>query len=255
MGMELHPLAQAFAGVADDYERGRPDYPADVIDAIRMSLMLDAGARIADVGAGTGKLTRALAAAGFDVLAVEPLPGLLARLVAGQPGVTALEGFAEELPLPTASVDAVACADAFHWFDGARAVPELARVIRPEGGLALLWNEPAEERTGTPPWQVEIRAMVDALRPEHPAFVKDQGRGAVTASPDFDTLHYAEVRHVHRSDRAGVLAEVASISYVSALPETQRTALLAATEDVLERAGVDTVEAPVRTTIWTARRR
>jgi SAM-dependent methyltransferase len=253
--MELHPLARAFAGVADDYERGRPGYPAEAVDAIRMGLMLDAGARIADLGAGTGKLTRVLAAAGFDVVAVEPLPALRARLEAEQPGLPTIAGTAEDLPLPDASVDVVACADAFHWFDGARAVPELARVIRPEGGLALLWNEPAEERTGTPPWAVEIRALVEALRPDHPGFSKDQGRGAVTASPDFDTLHYAEARHVHQTDRAGVLAAIASISYVSALPEPERRALLNTADDVLARAGVEKIEAPLRTTVWTARRR
>jgi ubiquinone/menaquinone biosynthesis C-methylase UbiE len=146
--MELHPLAQAFAGVAEDYERGRPDYPAEAIDAIRIGLMLDAGARIADVGAGTGKLTRALSAAGFDVTAVEPLPGMRARLQAQQPKVAVLEGTAEALPLDDGSVDAVACADAFHWFDGERAVAELARVIRPVCGQELLWNHPAVESRG-----------------------------------------------------------------------------------------------------------
>ncbi|HEV7750376.1 MAG TPA: class I SAM-dependent methyltransferase [Baekduia sp.] len=253
--MELHPLAQAFAGVADDYERGRPDYPAEAIDAIRMGLMLDAGARIADVGAGTGKFTRALASAGFDVVAIEPLAGLRARLQERQPAVTALEGTAEELPLPDASVDAVAVADAFHWFDGELAVQELARVIRPDGGLALLWNQPAEERTGTTEWMAEIRALRDALRPDHPAFVKDQGRGAVSASPDFDTMHYAEVRHTHETDRAGVVAAVASISYVSALPEPERRALLEDVDAIMDRAGVAKVQSPLRTTIWTARRR
>jgi SAM-dependent methyltransferase len=253
--MELHPLAQAFAGVAEDYERGRPDYPAEAIDAIRIGLMLDAGARIADVGAGTGKLTRALSAAGFDVTAVEPLPGMRARLQAQQPKVAVLEGTAEALPLDDGSVDAVACADAFHWFDGERAVAELARVIRPDGGLALLWNHPAEERTGTPPWMQEIRERVDALRPEHPAFSDDQGRSAVAASPDFDTMHYAEVRHVHNTDRAGVLAAIASISYVSALPEPERLALLEASDAAMQRAGVDKIEAPLRTTVWTSRRR
>jgi SAM-dependent methyltransferase len=243
--MELHPLAQAFAGVADDYERGRPDYPAEAIDAIRMGLMLDAGARIADVGAGTGKFTRALAAAGFDVVAIEPLAGLRARLQERQPAITALEGTAEDLRLD----------DAFHWFDGERALPELARVIRPNGGLALLWNQPAEERTGTAPWLAEIRELVDALRPDHPAFVKDQGRGAVSASPDFDTMHYAEVRHTHETDRAGLVAAIASISYVSALPETDRRALLDDVDAIMERAGVGKVPLPLRTTIWTARRR
>jgi SAM-dependent methyltransferase len=255
MGMELHPLAQAFAGVADEYERGRPGYSAEAVDAIRMGLMLDAGARIADVGAGTGKLTRALVAAGFDVVAIEPLRGLRERLLALQPGVPALEGTAEALPLDDASVDAIACADAFHWFDGPRALPELARVIRPGGGLALLWNEAAEGRSAPPAWQTEIGALIESVRPDHPAFTKDQGRGVVAASPDFETLHYAEVRHVHEIDRDGMVAAIASMSYVSALPAIERTALLDEAGVIFDRAGVTTLEAPLRTTIWTSRRR
>src|SRR4051794_18603276 len=134
LAMELHPLAQGFADVADDYERGRPGYPAGAITAIG----LPAGAKVADVGAGTGKLTRALLAGGLDVVAVEPLDGLRARLMAETPGLEALAGTAEALPLPGASVDGVACGDSFHWFDGPRAAPELARVLRPGGVLALL---------------------------------------------------------------------------------------------------------------------
>src|SRR3954470_3852152 len=82
LAMELHPLARGFADVADDYERGRPGYPAGAITAIG----LPAGAKVADVGAGTGKLTRALLAGGLDVVAVEPLDGLRARLAGGVPG-------------------------------------------------------------------------------------------------------------------------------------------------------------------------
>jgi SAM-dependent methyltransferase len=253
--MELHPLAQAFAGVADEYERGRPEYPAEAIDAIRMGLMLDAGARIADVGAGTGKLTRALPAASFAVVAIEPLSGMRTRLAAQQPNVDVLDGTAEALPLPDASVDAIACGDAFHWFDGERAVAELARVIRPDGGLALLWNHPAEEKVPAPAWMQEIRALVDVLRPDHPGFSKDQGRNAVAASPHFDTMHYAEVRHTHETDRAGVLDAIASFSYVSALPDAERAALLASVDAVMEREGIVTVESPLRTTVWTSRRR
>ena len=245
--MPLHPLALGFTDVADDYERGRPGYPPAVVAA----LGLPAGARVADVGAGTGKLTRALAAAGHDVVAVEPLPGLLARLRTAAPGGEALAGTAEALPLADASVDAVVCADAFHWFDGPRAVAEFARAIRPGGRLVLLWNQDAQ-RDDVPAWQVELDALLGALRPAHPSFTADQGRGAVTASAAFGPLALSEVDHEHRTDRAGLVAAVASMSYVGGLPAPERRDVLDRVDGLLARAGVGAVAVPLRTAVWTA---
>src|SRR5436190_4888626 len=118
--VELHRLAQAFADVAENFDRGRPDYPAEVVDLLGVR----AGARVLDLGAGTGKLTRVLRAAGLDVVPVEPLPKMRARVEGG------LDGTAEAIPLPDASVDAATIGDAWHWFDRTRASDELARVVR-----------------------------------------------------------------------------------------------------------------------------
>jgi SAM-dependent methyltransferase len=254
--MELHPLAQVFADVADDYERGRPGYSPAAVAAVRDALALPPGARIADVGAGTGKLTRALIAApeGFDVVAVEPLAGMREALRAALgAGVEVLAGAAEALPLAAASVDAVACGDAFHWFDGARAVPELARVIRPGGGLALLWNNANAVRLDVP-WGAELGRLLRDARPEHPGFTGEQGREAVDASDAFGPLTRVDVDRVHRSSRALLLAYIASISYVAVLPEAQRAALLGQVDGLLARHGVEALELPLRTTVWTARR-
>jgi SAM-dependent methyltransferase len=253
VGLELHPLARGFTDVADDYERGRPGYSPDVVDAIRRALDLPGGARVADVGAGTGKLTRALVAGGFDVVAVEPLAGLRARLRAEVPGIEPLDGTAEALPLADASVDAVVCADAFHWFDGPRAVAEFARVIRPGGALALLWNLEGEW-DDPPSWQPELQALVEGIRPEHPSFTGDQGRGAVADSPAFGELTLTEVRRVHDTDPERLVAQIASMSYVGGLPPAQRDALLRRAGAILDRHGAAAVAVPLRTTIWTARR-
>jgi SAM-dependent methyltransferase len=247
--MDLHPLARGFAGVADDYERGRPGYPADAIVAIG----LPEGARVADVGAGTGKLTRALLAAGLDVVAVEPLDALRARLAAQLPAVTALAGTAEALPLADGAVDAVACGDSFHWFDGARAAPVLARVIRPGGVLALLWHAPADD-AGVP-WGPPLWELLEGLRPEHPGFTDDQGRGAIDASGRFEPFRRDDVEHVQATDRAGLVANIASISYVAVLPDDRRRALLERVDALLREHGVEAVELPLRTSVWTARRR
>ena len=93
-----------------------------------------------DLAAGTGKLTQAIVAAGASVVAVEPLEGMREQLQAALPEVPALDGSAEQIPLEDASVDAVLVGQAFHWFDHARALDEIARVLRPGGVLGLLWN-------------------------------------------------------------------------------------------------------------------
>jgi SAM-dependent methyltransferase len=123
-----------------EYERHRPDYPEHALRWAAERLGLGPGARVLDVGAGTGKLTRGLLALGFDVVAVEPGPPMLAQLRALLPEVDALDGPAEAIPLEDASVDAATAGQAYHWFDPARAVPELHRVVRPGGGVALFWN-------------------------------------------------------------------------------------------------------------------
>ena len=128
--------AASFGAAADHYDRGRPSYPAEAVDW----LVPTTAHHVLDLGAGTGKLTRLLHDRGLDVLAVEPSPGMRARLAAALPDVRLLDGTAEAIPLPDASVDAVLVAQAWHWVDPARAVPEVARVLVPGGRLGLVWN-------------------------------------------------------------------------------------------------------------------
>jgi SAM-dependent methyltransferase len=132
--------SRSFENVAAEYERHRPEYPEEALRWAGSRLRLEEGARVLDVGAGTGKLTRGLVALGYEVVAVEPGGPMLDELRKAVPGAEVLEGPAEVIALPDASVDAAFAAQAFHWFDRERAVPELHRVVRPRGGLALLWN-------------------------------------------------------------------------------------------------------------------
>ena len=132
--------SRSFETVAADYERHRPDYPEEALRWAAEQLGLEDHARVLDLGAGTGKLSRGLVGLGFDVVAVEPGGPMLEQLRIAVPRAEALEGPAEAIPLPDASVDAAFAAQAYHWFDRERAVPELHRVVRAGGGLALLWN-------------------------------------------------------------------------------------------------------------------
>jgi len=132
--------ARSFEAVAAEYERHRPEYPEDALRWAAEQLGLVPGARVLDVGAGTGKLTRGLVGIGLEVVAVEPGAPMLDQLRAAVPEAEAHEGSAESIPLPAEDVDAAFAGQAFHWFDRDQALPELHRVIRAGGGLALLWN-------------------------------------------------------------------------------------------------------------------
>ena len=183
--------ARSFETVAEDYERHRPDYPAEAIEWARAQLGLAPGTRVLDVGAGTGKLTRVLVAAGFDIVAVEPGGAMLDQLRLAVPEAEAHEAPAEAIPLPDASVDAAFAAQAFHWFDRERALPELQRVVRPGGGLVLVWNwwderDPLQAELGSvvgyaglapyrepelpsPPWFEEVgRTVVETVTDSSP---------------------------------------------------------------------------------------
>ncbi|HET7568905.1 MAG TPA: class I SAM-dependent methyltransferase [Gaiellaceae bacterium] len=152
----------SFETVAEQYERARPLYADAAVDWIAERLGLGARARVLDLAAGTGKLTRQLVARGFDVVAVEPgdeMRGVLERVV---PGVEARFGTAEEIPLPDGSVDAVTVGQAFHWFEPERAFAELRRVLRPGGGFALLWNQWDDDD----PLLGPVDRLLAAIRPE-----------------------------------------------------------------------------------------
>jgi SAM-dependent methyltransferase len=160
------PQAARFGDVADRYERARPLYPESAVSELASRCGLRAGTPVADLGAGTGKLTRQLVAVGADVVAVEPAAGMRRRLEAEVPGVPVLDGTAEDIPLPDASVDVVTAGQAFHWFDTHRALDEIARVLRPAGWVALLWNERPESGWAAELW--DLRRRLTDISLEYP---------------------------------------------------------------------------------------
>jgi SAM-dependent methyltransferase len=231
--MDLHPLAQQFASVADVYERGRPDYVPAVAGAIGAELGLAAGAPVLDLGAGTGKLSRALLAAGFDVTAVEPHETMREVLAARVGGARALSGLAEAIPLPDASVAAVTVADAFHWFDQQAALAEIARVLQPGGGLALLASVPDWKGAS---WAHELGTMMQQARPSHPHFDGPGWQEAVAKAGGWMAPREIRVTSSQPTDPERIVDYLASLSWVAAMPDEQRRLTLERVAEMV-RAG------------------
>jgi ubiquinone/menaquinone biosynthesis C-methylase UbiE len=176
--------AEGFSRTADDYERSRPSYPQAAVDHLAAILGLGPGRTVVDLGAGTGKLTRLLVPTGARVVAVEPLEAMREQLVASSEGAEVLEGTAEHLPLAGRSVHAVTVAQAFHWFDGDATLAELRRVLVPEGGVAVVYNE----RDRSVPWVAEVDAIVDEHRGERSRQWDGRWQEAFDRSDEFTPL-------------------------------------------------------------------
>jgi SAM-dependent methyltransferase len=245
LGVALHPLAEQFASVADAYERGRPEYAPAVVGALAAELQIAPGAPVLDLAAGTGKLTRALLAAGFDAVAVEPQASLREVLAANVGADRALEGLAEAIPLGDAAVEAVTVADAFHWFDQVAALAEIRRVLRPEGGLAVLTTIP--DFSGAS-WAPELGTLLESARPEHPGFDGPPWRDTVQAAGGWSAPREIRVTASQRLDPERIVDYVASVSWVAAMPETQHAEILAQAGSLVS-AGESPEELPVHVVV------
>jgi ubiquinone/menaquinone biosynthesis C-methylase UbiE len=214
--------AQGFSAAADVYERARPSYPQEAVDWLAERLGIGPGRDVLDLAAGTGKLTRLLEPLGARVIAVEPVAEMRVRLVEAAPSVDALDGTAEAIPLADGSVDAVTCAQAFHWFRHEQALREIHRVLRPEGALALVWNV----RDPDDPLQAQIAEILEPFQNRVARFGDHAWREALDASRLFGRLVTRTWHHEQRSSVDMLVERFASVSIVAALPEEERAALL-----------------------------
>jgi len=247
--MTLESRRLSFGAAAADYDRARPTYP---VAALNWTLEpLGAGRLlVVDLGAGTGLLSRVVAAAGHEVIPVEPDAGMRAQLEAVMPGVRALAGSAEAIPVPDASVDAVLAGTAYHWFDPELAHPEMARVLRPGGVLAAIWND----RDKATAWVAELARLIASHR-----YVSGR-RAELDESRSFGPLFGDVIKqqfpHVVAQSPQGIADLAASRSnYLTATPAKQRLILDQITELCAthhELAGRDTFDLPYLTTVYRA---
>lgn len=256
---KIHTAASTgFSRAADEYERGRPEYPEEVIRFLAERLFefradsvrgTDKPLDVVDLAAGTGKFTRVLEViregdpeAIDAIIAVEPVAEMRAkcsemieRFGSGRPSMV-MEGTAENIPIAESSIDVLTVAQAFHWFDGEKALPEIHRVLKPGGMLLLIWNV----RDESVEW---IRAMTALMKPyegDAPRYLSMKWREAFRNSELFTPLELTKFKNPTLGTMETMLDRVASVSFVASLESAARAELLSRMRDLYSsRLGVD----------------
>jgi len=253
--MPVHDsAAKGYQSAAAVYAAGRPGYPPEAEAWLREVLGVAPGRSTIEIGAGTGKFLPLLERCGGHVIALEPVDAMRARLALEHPGVEAIAGTAEAIPLPDASVDVALCAQAFHWFATAAAVAEIGRVLRPGGMLGLIWNV----RDESVPWVAALSKITDAAEGDTPRYRTGAWRHVFPA-PGFAFVGERHARNAHvGSPEQVILGRTLSVSFIAALPADRRDAvehevraLIAGTPEL---AGRDTVAFPYETRMFAYRR-
>jgi SAM-dependent methyltransferase len=212
----------SFGSVAADYARHRPTYP----DRAVSWLVGDTPATVLELGSGTGKLTAPVCALGHRVIATDPDEAMLAELRTAVPAATVMAASAEKIPLRASSVDVVVAGQAFHWFDADRAFLEIARVLRPGGVLALVWNS-GDIRV---PWVRKVLALIDSER-------NQDGWDPFAESTVFELTEQTAVKHWQEFGRETLRGFVASSSKAATSSAKVRRRILATVDALYDSYG------------------
>lgn len=252
--MAVHSTAAAgYARAGDDYEKARPAYPAEMLDTLCTELDLGPDSVVVELGAGTGKFTRLLAPRVGMVVATEPVAAMRAHL--GGVASRVVAAAAEAVPVASGSVDAVVAATAFHWFSTGATLAEIRRVLRPNAGLGLAWNNPDRDAD----WVARVWVVVDGARGSVPGNRDMRWREAFATTNGFTPLAHARFSHSVTLSHQELLTRVSSISFVAALPEDDRHALLEQVRAIVDAhpdlSGSDSVSLPYRCDLYWCRSR
>lgn len=231
--------ATSFGAAADHYEAARPDYPFDAV-AWMLENLPHGSRRIADVGAGTGKLTRVIAAApDAEVVAIDPDPAMLAKLRESVPGVPTFTGTAEQLPLPDAGLDAVVLGQAWHWVDPVAASAEIGRVVRSGGTLGLIWNIRDEREN----WVRRLTEIMHSSAAEN--MVNGPGAQGPQIAPPFGDIEIGRWEWKRPMKRAQIHRMAASRSYLITASAEERADIARAMDQLFDELGLGDAEATI----------
>lgn len=242
-----HAAAVGYQANADRYVKGRPDYPPEIATWLREVIGLHAGMTVVDLGAGTGKFTPRLLETGAQVIAVEPVAQMLEKLSAALPQVKTLAGTAESIPLPDESVDAVVCAQSFHWFATPHALAEIQRILKPGGKFGLVWNM----RDARVSWVRKLNQIVDRHEGDAPRFYTGEWRKLFPVK-GFEALQEQVFMFGHQGAVEDVIYNrVRSTSFIAALPPQQQEQVIDQIRQLVaeegELQGKETLTVPYQT--------
>jgi SAM-dependent methyltransferase len=247
--------ATGFQAGADTYERGRPGFPAEAMAALAHECGIAPGRRVADLAAGTGKMTRQLVPFGADLVAVEPVEGMRRVFAERLPDVPVRDGTAEAMPFEDASLDAVVASQAFHWFDPVAAPREIHRVLRAGGALGLVWND----RDDSVPWVARLTELMRPYRGDTPSYRTMRWREGLDRGDLFTPLHRLTFGYEQEMTVDSLVDRVLSVSFMARLPEDEQARVagrlreLAASDPAL--AGRPAFPLPYRTDVFVCRAR
>lgn len=219
---QIHVTATNYQNMSNLYESGRPGYTSDSVFALCDHLKISPSSQIVELGAGTGKFTRVLLEKYPNVIAIEPVPAMLEQLKAILPNTRAILGTGEVIPLPAHSCDFILIANAFHWFATEKALQEFVRVLKPNGGLGLIWNL---DGVFTSNWGKTIDSWLDEIEGDTPQYKTGQWRHVLENSSLFSALCEETFSSSRTTNRDEVIQRVMSISFVAALEESKRRSL------------------------------
>jgi SAM-dependent methyltransferase len=181
------------------------------------------------------------------IVAIEPVDVMRTALARTAPNAEIVDAIAEDLPLSGDSVDAAVAAQAFHWFDGERALGELARVMRPGSGLALVWNV----RDETVPWIMRLTELIEPYRGDTPSHRSMRWKETFGSVASFEPLRLRSFPYLHATTREGTVARILSISFIAALPDDEKARVA---DEVRRIVPGEDVSFAYRTDVWLARR-
>lgn len=231
MTQSLHPAAQkGFSSAAELYQQVRPDYPQDIVSWLQDQLQLCEKSHVIDLGSGTGKFLPYLQQITSHITAIEPVQEMLAQLQAIYPKIQTLQASSEHLPVTANSMDAVICAQSFHWFANLETLQQIHQALKPSGHLALIWNQ----RDIDVDWVKALADLIEPLEGNTPRYHSGKWKNVFQHQSLFqlENIQIFKLQHIGTVENV-VSKRLLSTSFIAAMPNQEQQQLKALFEQIV----------------------